>query len=90
MSDLYSDRCIEAAFRQRKFAHDMRDLARKIEATYPPPCSARHIGFDDANAALRDAIRWIHAAKIARLREHNAADMQAIRETANECRTAAE
>ena len=88
--DLYSDRCIEAAMRQRRYAHSLRKSARRFLATYEPPVCFRHVWLDDANTALRDAIRWIQTARGERLREQNAADMRAIRSETNEYRTAAE
>jgi cell division protein FtsX len=86
----YSQRCVEAALRQRRHAHDLRKQARKIEATFAFASDIKPVAYLDARDALRDAIRWIQQAKIIRLKEQNAADMAKIREQSNEYRTAAE
>jgi hypothetical protein len=88
--DLYSDRCIEAAMRQRRYAHSLRRSARRFLATYEPPVCFRHVWLDDANTALRDAIRWIQVARVERIKENLTAEMRAIRSETNEYRTAAE
>lgn len=88
--DSYSQRCVQAAMRQRRHAHELMKLAEQYDTLHPIPGGGRHIGHYDAKVALRDAIRWIHAAKIARAKERNAEEMAPIRRESNDYRVAAE
>jgi hypothetical protein len=86
----YSQRCIDAALRQRRHAHALRKQARKIEKTWGFESDIKPVAYLDARDSLRDAIRWIQQAKIIRLKERNADDMAKIREQSHEFVAAAE
>ena len=78
----YSESCIRSALRQRKYAHYFLKSAKTYERLYEMPCGTKPVAFWDAKDALKDGIRWLHAARVARIREQRADEMQFIREAA--------
>lgn len=58
------EHCLEAAARQRRYAHSLRRAARRIRLTQ----GYEHVAFADAREALKDAIEWVKAARIEKIR----------------------